>query len=133
MRGGGNVVSEYTGIIFSEGTSVGIGPIMEFYINFGQMGLVLGALFTGLLMGYCDGRAGASLARGDGWGGARWYLLGFPLVNALASFAEIIMAYGAILVMILSVERGLFRTRWYQRQIGSVTTKTELRSLTVPA
>lgn len=115
--GGGNIVSEYTGITFLGETSVGIGPVMEFYVNYGQSGLLVGGLIMGIMLGCCDARAGAFLSQGNGWGATRWYMLGIPLLNPLASLAEISMAYGITMVTIIAIEQGLFRTGWYRRQV----------------
>ena len=46
VGGGGSLVSEYTGIPFGEGTSVGAGQVLELYVNFGIPGVLAG--FTGL-------------------------------------------------------------------------------------
>src|SRR5262249_48114281 len=35
VAGSGNLVTRFTGIEFAAGTSVGIGQVMEFYVNFG--------------------------------------------------------------------------------------------------
>src|SRR5579862_2036054 len=42
--GSGTVVSQYTGIEFAAGTSIGVGQVMEFYINFGTLGVIIGFL-----------------------------------------------------------------------------------------
>src|SRR5438874_6658145 len=38
--GSGSVVSQYTGIQFATGTSVGLGHVMEFYVNYGTVGVI---------------------------------------------------------------------------------------------
>ena len=44
--GSGTLVSDYTGIPYNnETTSVGIGHVMELYINFGTVGVVIGFFF----------------------------------------------------------------------------------------
>lgn len=115
--GGGNIVSDFTGLTFAEGTSVGVGPVLEFYLNFGQPGLLLGALLFGFFVGQCDARAGAALSLGDGWRCARWFLLAMPFILPLASLAEVTMSFASMIVMIVGIERGLFRTAWYRRQM----------------
>lgn len=115
--GGGNLVSDFTGITFAEGTSVGVGPVLEFYLNFSQQGLVLGALFFGFCVGQCDARAGAALSQGDGWRCARWFMLGLPMILPLASLAEVVMSCGSAVVVVVVIEQGVFRTPWYRRQM----------------
>ena len=63
VAGSGDLVSRYTGIMFAEGTSVGIGPVMEMYVNFGSAGVFVGFIVIGLFLGYIDFRAGESLRR----------------------------------------------------------------------
>ena len=40
VGGGGDLVSQFTGIKFAEGTSVGVGQVLEFYMNFGMPGVL---------------------------------------------------------------------------------------------
>lgn len=55
MRAGsGDLVSRFTGIEFAEGTSVGIGQIMEFHANGGTVFVVIGMFLFGILLGVAD-------------------------------------------------------------------------------
>ncbi|OLE12775.1 MAG: hypothetical protein AUI36_40100, partial [Cyanobacteria bacterium 13_1_40CM_2_61_4] len=56
--GSADLVTRFTGIRFAEGTSVGIGNVMEFYINFGTMGVVVGFLVLGMVLLVVDVMAG---------------------------------------------------------------------------
>src|SRR5205814_7729697 len=47
VGGGGSVVADFTGIEFAEGTSVGAGQVLEFYVNFGTWGVIGGFLLLG--------------------------------------------------------------------------------------
>src|SRR5262249_13821257 len=47
VGGGGDVVSKFTGITFAEGTSVGAGQVLEFYMNFGMPGVLCGFVVLG--------------------------------------------------------------------------------------
>jgi hypothetical protein len=65
VGGGGDLVSNFTGQSFAEGTSVGVGQVLEFYMNFGYPGVIIGfaALGFGLMRldrGIMDG-----LRKGD--------------------------------------------------------------------
>ena len=63
--GSGNVVSEMTGLRLSRNTSWGVGNVMEFQINFGTAGVVMGFLLLGAALGALDMRAAIAEARGD--------------------------------------------------------------------
>jgi hypothetical protein len=65
IGGGGDVVSEFTGLRFAEGTSVGTGQPFEFYINFGIPGVLIGFLGLGFLLMRLDQGIMRSLAAGD--------------------------------------------------------------------
>src|SRR5262249_47380779 len=52
--GSPDIVSRYTGLVFSESTSVGIGQVMEFYVNFGRLGVVVGFLTLGTILALID-------------------------------------------------------------------------------
>lgn len=54
VGGGLDLVSEFTGIHFAEGTSVGTGHVLEFYMNFGWYGIVFGFLLLGFVIARLD-------------------------------------------------------------------------------
>jgi hypothetical protein len=63
--GSGQIVADMTGLHLSQDTSWGVGNVMEFYINFGMLGLVGGFLGLGWLIGTLDYRAAAAERRAD--------------------------------------------------------------------
>ena len=93
--GSGDLVSIYTGIPFAEGTSVGIGQVMETFVNFGQTGVIIAFLIIGGVLAIVDRFALESLARGDVGHFAMWYLPGLSLLNLGGSFVEITSSAGA--------------------------------------
>jgi hypothetical protein len=90
QAGSMNFVSQYTGITFATGTSVGMGLIFEFYVNFGTYGIIAGMLIMGVLVGYTDRRAGAELRWGTEMAFARWFLIGTFLIVVGSSLIEIL-------------------------------------------
>lgn len=54
VAGSPKVVSEMTGLKLAEGTSFGVGNVMEFDINFGTTGVVAGFVLLGLILGRLD-------------------------------------------------------------------------------
>jgi hypothetical protein len=114
VAGSEDLVTRYTGIEFAEGTSVGIGHVMEFYINFGTMGIVVGFGLLGMLLSVVDSTAGRRLAAGDWPGFALWYLPGLAMLQVGGSFVEVTGGAGASLVAALILNQLLARigARW---------------------
>jgi len=52
--GSPKIVAEMTGLPLDEGTSFGVGNVMEFHINFGIPSLVIGFLLIGVVLGKLD-------------------------------------------------------------------------------
>lgn len=95
VGGSGDLVSNAAGILFAEGTSVGIGNVMELYVNFGFWGIAMGFAALGALLRWLDLRAFRAEARGD------YQLYLSSLMPALASiqpggsFAEVTSSVAA--------------------------------------
>lgn len=89
LVGGNYLVSKYTGIDFNEDTSVGIGQVMELYVNFGVTGIVIGYFMLGLLVTWFDVMAGSKLKQGDLQGFVYWF---FPCIsmNFGSCFVELV-------------------------------------------
>jgi hypothetical protein len=64
QQGGSQLVSRYTGLAFSEGTSVPIGQVLELYVNFGPLMVFFGFLVIGGLLAYLDTSASNGLKSG---------------------------------------------------------------------
>ena len=103
--GSGDLVSRFTGLRFAEGTSVGIGHILEWYVNFGSLGLFLGMCGTGLLVGWLDRSATRRLNQGDWPGFVLWYLPGLSLLQIGGSLVEAVSGASAGLVVALMINR----------------------------
>lgn len=107
--GSGNMVSEYTGIQFAGGTSVGIGHVMECYVNFGTLGVVIGFMIIGVLVSVLDRMAASRLALNDLHGFVLWYLPGLSLLQVGGSFTEVTASAVASIVVALAANRYLDR------------------------
>ncbi|MCI0390837.1 MAG: hypothetical protein MOB07_18985 [Acidobacteria bacterium] len=104
VAGSGDLVATYTGYYFAEGTSVGIGHVMEFYINFGQWGVIAGFLILGSVLAWIDKGAGKSLADNDWLSFACWYLPGAAFLQVGGSFVEVTASAAASLAVALLVK-----------------------------
>src|SRR5262249_11549055 len=95
IGGGGSVVSDFTGIQFAEGTSVGAGQVLEFYVNFGIPGVLVGFFGFGYLLMRLDRGIMSSLAASD----TRAFLVrampGLVLLNPGGNLLELIVGGAA--------------------------------------
>lgn len=74
---GGNVlVSQFTGMQFPVTTTVSLGHVMEFYINFGLLGVIIGFIILGVLISAFDKAAAVALLEN------RFYAVAFYLTPA---------------------------------------------------
>jgi hypothetical protein len=99
VGGGGDLVSEVTGLTFQAYTSVGAGQTLEFYVNFGWYGLVIGFIVLGGLLTWCD----RGLAEGFNSGNVRRILVyglpGIALIQPGGNLTEILVATVAAVIM----------------------------------
>ncbi len=110
VGGSGDVVGDFTGVHFAHGTSVGIGQVLEFYINFGIPGVILGFALLGFALPRLDFGIMRALAARDGRGLLLRAMPGLTLLQPGGSLLEMLVAFVAALVaarMILSFN--LFR------------------------
>jgi hypothetical protein len=105
--GTGDLVAEYTGLRFAEGTSVGIGVIMELFINFGSPAVFLGCVAIGALLAVLDRLAALNLRAGDHAGFVQWYVPGLALQQVGGSLMEVAASAAGALVAVLFVNAGL--------------------------
>jgi hypothetical protein len=103
--GSGDLVSRYTGLRFPEGTSVGIGHVMESYVNFATAGVAVGLFFIGALLAIVDRMAAAQLHAGNAQAFFQWYLPGLSLLLLGGSFIEMTSSAAAALVMAFLLNR----------------------------
>jgi hypothetical protein len=105
VAGSGSLVADYTGITFAEGTSVGIGQVLETYVNFGRGGIIIGFFLIGGLLSFVDRRAQMRLRAGEAARFLRWYLPGLALLQVGGSFAEISTTAGAAWLVAVGLNR----------------------------
>jgi hypothetical protein len=91
IGGSGGIVSEFTGIRFAVGTSVGVGQVLEFYVNFGIPGVLIGFLGLGYLLTRLDQGIMRSLATSDTRGLLLRAMPGLALLNPSGSLQEMLV------------------------------------------
>ena len=95
VAGSGFLVSNATGILFAEGVSVGIGNVMELYINFGFWGIAAGSASLGALLRWLDLRAYQAEAAGNYKLYLSALLPALALIQPGGSFAEVTSSMAA--------------------------------------
>ncbi|AFZ27934.1 hypothetical protein Cylst_5959 [Cylindrospermum stagnale PCC 7417] len=100
VGGSGDLVSIYTGIKFADGTSVGVGSVLEFYINFGSWGVVLGFVVLGTVIRIIDIVAGKKLIYGNWVGFTSWFLPGLGMIQPGGSLSEVVATTSASIVLV---------------------------------
>jgi len=100
VAGSMGLVDTYAGIPVPDGTSIGMGLIFEFFINFGRVGVAVGMLVVGVLVGVADRKAGNGLRTGVPTEFAKWFVIGIVLQNVGGSLVEI--APGLIAAVLLA-------------------------------
>ena len=87
--GSGHIVADMTGLHLDEDTSWGVGNVMEFQINFGTPGVVIGFLILGFLIGWLDYQAALADYRGDLGNLIMFFLPGLALIQPNGSIVEV--------------------------------------------
>jgi hypothetical protein len=105
VAGSGDLVSRFTGIQFREGTSVGIGQVMELYVNFGEWGVFLGFIVIGAILTYVDRAAAVKRDCGDWPRFLLWFLPGICLLQAGGSLVEVTASAGAAWIVAFALSR----------------------------
>jgi hypothetical protein len=110
--GGGDIVSEFTGMRFAEGTSVGTGQVLEFYVNFGIPGVLISFFALGCLLMRLDQGIMRALASGDMRGFLLRAMPGLMLLQPGGNLLEIVVGCVAAYVAArLIISLGFFNGR----------------------
>lgn len=114
VGGGGELVTEFTGIEFSEGTSVGAGQPLEFYANFAWPGVILGFFFLGSLLSFLDQGLATSFHTGDVRRILIFALPGLALIQPGGNLLEMLISFLAAVVAARLFSFGLLRLGFFR-------------------
>lgn len=107
--GGVVTVSKYTGMTFIEETSIGIGQVMEFYINFGRVGVIIGFMIIGVIIAIIDLMSGYYLDNYNIGKFIQWFLPGMCFLMIGGELVEVTASIGAsVFLAYLITSRNLF-------------------------
>lgn len=107
VAGSMDIVSDYTGLVFEETTSVGVGQVMEFYINFGSVGVLAGFVMFGALLRLFDVIAASYLRSGDWTRFILWFVPGMGLLQAGGSMVEVTSTVLSAIVFCVTINNYL--------------------------
>ncbi|MEM7774290.1 MAG: hypothetical protein AAF732_01675 [Pseudomonadota bacterium] len=105
VGGSGNYVSMHTLIEFADGTSVGMGQVLEFYINFGVPAVLIGFVMLGYLLVRLDTALVGAMKKGNLGRLQFFFVIGTGALQPGGAMTEVVasMAGGAILAYLVSV------------------------------
>lgn len=113
--GSGNTVAEYTGYSFDDSTSVGLGQVLEFFINFGWAGEFWCYVLFGALCRRFDMHAGFALHAGEYGRFLLFFMPAMAFMQSGGALAEVVAsAAGAFFSALLAAalaDRYLARIR----------------------
>lgn len=105
VAGSPKIVSEMTGLRLNTKTSFGVGNVMEFQINFGIPGLIIGFFVLGFLISWLDRSAAAAVRRGEFGQAIMGFLPAVALIQPNGSIVELSGGAAAAVV-------GAYGWRW---------------------
>jgi MFS family permease len=76
---------DHTGIVFADRAAFGNGPVMEFYVNFGWAGIIIGFFIFGYFIDRIDRKASTSLNSGQLLNFCKWFATGLAFIAPLTS------------------------------------------------
>jgi hypothetical protein len=82
FAGSGHLVSRFTGLHFQGSTSIGIGHVMELYVNFGPVGVFIGFVVLSAAVSFLDLRGGWHLYSGNEYGFLLCFVCGSNIVTS---------------------------------------------------
>jgi hypothetical protein len=100
LTGGNQLITQYTGRAYDVDTSVGIGLVLELYINFGKVGVVVSFYIFGLIIFILDLKASEALKNNDYRKFVILFAVAQPLINTLENLGSITASTVALLLFL---------------------------------
>jgi len=108
--GSGGMVTRFAGIVVPDSTSIGIGNIMELFVNFGVYGVFVGFLVIGSAVYLLDEACGLSLESGDFRRFILYFTMAQSFMNVIGSFVEWGPSLVGAYVLTLIYQKFAFKT-----------------------
>jgi len=111
VGGGGTIVADFTGLKLAEGTSFGAGQVLEFFANFGAVGVIVGFFLYGMCFGHLDFRVSKHLQTGDQRRLLLSFLVSLSLLQPGGNLLEITVSVVTSILVAYGLG-GLLRQYW---------------------
>ena len=98
FAGSPQIIAKITGLRLSPTSAFGVGNVMEFQINFGIPGVLIGFSVLGFVIGSLDLKAAEAEAKGELGTAILYFLPSVALINPQGSLVEMFSGTGAALV-----------------------------------
>ena len=102
--GSNDFIETFTGMQFSESAVFGTGPVFEFYVNFGHVGVFLGFVVLGLIIRYLDKQALIAMKKGRLLDFIRFFTVAIAFIAPLTELFFIISTAIATWLLINSLK-----------------------------
>lgn len=103
VAGSDDLVTKYTGVEFGDNTSVGMGYVMEFYINYGTIAVILGFFFLGFLIFLLDFQAGKSILSSNYQNFLLYFMPGLTLLSVGTNMIETTVSAVSAFVIVFAI------------------------------
>ena len=84
---------------------MGVGQVLEFYLNFGSTGVFIGFMVFGIIIRIVDITAAYKLLYGNWLGFASWFLPGLSMLQPGGALTEVTAATAAAVVLMILIRR----------------------------
>jgi hypothetical protein len=122
LIGGNHLVRFYTGLYFNSRTAVALGQTLEFYVNFGTLGVAVGFIALSVLLNVVDQGVARAIKRNDLMSVAVWMSPAFSLWLVEDNFVTAVGSGVSLLLTVTFVNIGL-RMLFSERLTGAVSQK----------
>jgi len=109
VMGTSDDVTEFTGIAYNDTTTVAMGQVMEFYVNFGVPGVIICFILLGAVMACFDYMAATSLLRGNWQKFTFWFLPGLGFMLSGDAFAAVTGSVAATMIFCFFIHRYMLK------------------------
>jgi hypothetical protein len=109
VAGSGQLVANITGLTFDDQTSIGVGQVLELYMNFDVEAVLIGMFLIGFILRIVDMKATDYLQQNNVLMWLRWVLPGMALTIVGGAFSETVACIASFLIVGACLQYGVKR------------------------